>query len=303
MARIEIPTTSATMTVKGGFESINAMTAELYNSAGGYKPSSILAGLNLFDQFRWHMWYDDFITGPNFHMPDTLATWKTVPNWGAWTGLSSRAANGMVERNLSIDMSAVNGSWLQVVTGALATDFFHLTSPDASGDVPGATQIYWTGTAKKFALACRVVFTQAATKYGVGVAQVDTDPNTILDDVIAPPGVYIKTVGGVATVHIRNWEYVTPKSATLPTTITYNTTYAYEFELLYDGAGTFAGQYRTYTTASGAPGSWVSLGSVSLAGWQMTGANMYGSPWFGVKNTTAGESQLGVDYLLFAAER
>lgn len=282
---------------------IAKIVSAVNDHAGDYRPGSILAGLNLFDQFRWHLWFDDFVAGPSYHGTDVAASWKILPDHGNWTGLSSRATVGMVERNMTPAVATAPGTWLQIADGALSTDYFHLSAPDAAGSTPGATYIPLGSAGKKYVVACKVAFSETSTKYGIGATEIDIDPNTILDATTSPPGIYILTVGGVATVHIRNYEYSTPKTAVLPTTITYNPAHAYEFELLNNGAGTFMGQYRVYTNSTGVPGAWVSLGSVSLSGWQLFPSSIRGGPWMGLKNTTAVASELDVDYLLIAAER
>lgn len=279
---------------------INAMTTELYVGAGGYKPGSILSGLNLFDQLRWHNWFDDFVTGPSLHVGDSPAGWAYVPGFEQWIAYGSTAGTQIIERNLLVAGTYTGGSWLQFITGSLTTDYLHLCAPDAAGAVPGAAALPVNGPTKKYAVAMKVVFGSPDAIYRVGFGTPDASPNSDLSTKTAP-GIYLQTAAGVATVYVRNYEFSSPKAAQLPVTLSYAASTTYEFELLYDGAGSFAGQYRAFTGT--VPGSWVSLGSVSLAGWQLQPANMAIGPWIAVKNVSTAPAELGVDYLLIAAER
>lgn len=279
---------------------INTMTAELYNNAGGYKPGSIISNLNVFDKYRWHTWFDDFVTGPALHVEDSPAGWAYIPGFAQWVVYSSRANVNLIERNLNAASTVTGGSWLQVNSGDQATDYLHMCAPDASGPVPGAASVPINGAGKKYAVAMKVVFGSMDAIYRVGFGEPGLSPNSDLSARLGA-GIYLQTAAGIATVYIRNYEYISPKAAQLPVTLSYAVSTTYEFELLYDGGGTFSGQYRAYTGQT--PGAWVSLGSVSLAGWQLNPGNMAIGPWMVVKNVSAVPVELGVDYLLIAAER
>lgn len=279
---------------------INSMMTELYVGAGDYKPGSLLSGLNLFDQLRWHIWFDDFVTGPALHTEDSPAGWAYIPGFPQWLAYGSTAGTQVVERNVASGLCTTGGSWLQLVTDVAATDNLHICPPDAAAPVPGATAVPINGPTKKYAVAMKLVLGASDAVYRVGFGAPIGDPNGDLT-ARTGAGIYLQTAAGVATIYIRNYEYISPKAANLPTTITYSTSTAYEIELLYDGAGSFSGQYRAFT--GNTPGSWVSLGSVSLAGWQLEPGNMAIGPWMAVKNVSATSAELAVDYLLIAAER
>lgn len=283
---------------------INTMTAELYNNAGGYKPGSIISNLNVFDKYRWHTWFDDFIAGPAMPTSAAVSGWQYCAGFQEWAVCASTAGGATIERNLQAGNSSTAGSWVQVVANSTIGSYVHLTAPDASGPMAGATAIPFSSSTKRYAVAFRVSFSAGQPRYRVGFGAMGADPQYELLNFTTTPGIYMNTIGGVARIHINNYEFISPKSATLPVAITYDYTKSYEFELLYDGALTFLGQYREFTLNSA--GSWISLGSVSLAGWQLFPDNFQIGPWIAASTTATGggvAAQIGVDYLLAAAER
>ena len=296
---------AATLKEKAWAADINTMTDELYIAAGGkYNPNSILTPLNIYDPLRWHRWFDDFITGPSMTTSEVKSAWTQVPDFGEWTAKAARDGGGIIERNLQGGGTTVGGSWLQVSAQNTAGDYMHICAPDAGGEIPGATSIPPTSATKMYAVALKLACPpDPNTRYVCGIGEVQSDAPAKLLSGAAVPGIYVRIVNDVATVHINNYEYAVPKTATLPTTVTIVAGRAYEFELLWTGLGTFIGQYRYSTDAPYYVSPWTSLGSIDVSTWQFASSNMAAGPWMGAHSISTSGAELGVDYLMFAAER
>lgn len=296
---------AATLKEKAWAADINTMTDELYTAAvGQYNPNSILTPLNIYDPLRWHRWFDDFVTGPSMTTSEVKAAWTHVPNFGEWTTIAARNSGGVIERNVNAGGSSSGGSWLQVAHAGNAGDYIHLTTPDAAGPVPGATSIPPTSATKMYAVAMRFAVSPDPTRISVcGIAEPGVDANVTLVSGTNVPGIYVRIVNDVATVHINNHDLLDAKTGTLPTTVTIVAGRAYEFELLWTGLGTFIGQYRYSTESPNYVSPWTSLGSLDVSTWPFTSNHLTGGPWMAAYCSGAIGGEIGVDYLMFAAER
>lgn len=269
-------------------------------AVGGYNTGSLLASLGLYDPLRWHQWFHDFVAEPSYHMDTYASGWQYMTGFQQWSVYSPGTGTETVERNNAVGVCPTVASWLQLITGNTLGDYIILAHNDAAGPSIGEAFVPFTSETKRYAVGFKVVFGDTTSVFRVGFWHADATFSTTLTD--NDPGIFVQTAAGVATAYVKNYQFGGGKGAAFPITITYDITKAYEFEFLYDGAGTMHGQYRTFSAAN--PSDWISLGSVDMSTWQRRAGNFLIGPVMGALTTEAGiSSHLGIDYMICAAER